>query len=205
MKKDLTPCLMFDLGGVIMNIRRESAVEAFEELGMEAADQFFDPFCQHGVFGALEAGAITPEEFRAEVRKQFRPGVTDAEIDAALCRFLQGIPEERLRRLAQLRQQGHRVVMLSNTNAIMWHAYILPEFTKLGGSLSDYFDAVVLSFEAKVCKPDARIYDYARTTLNLDPQLTTFYDDGAANVEAALRAGYHAQLITPEHDFMQLT
>lgn len=205
MKQTLTPCLMFDLGGVIMNIRRENAVASFEQLGMANADQFFDPFCQHGIFGALEAGQISPEEFRAEVRKQFRPGVTDAEIDAALCRFLLGIPSERLLRLAELRQAGHRVVMLSNTNPIMWHAFILPEFTKLGGTISDYFDDVVLSFEAKICKPDPRIYEYARTKLDLNPQLTTFYDDGAANVAAARQAGYHAQLITPSHDFMLLT
>ncbi|MDE6032654.1 MAG: HAD family phosphatase, partial [Muribaculaceae bacterium] len=116
----LTPALLFDLGGVIMNIKRECAVKAFEELGMADADGFFDPYEQHGSFGLLEAGQISADEFRADVRGQFRPGVTDDEIDSALCEFLRGIPAERLERLKELRQKGYKVYMLSNTNPIMW-------------------------------------------------------------------------------------
>lgn len=204
-ERKLTPALLFDLGGVIMKIERMNAVKAFEALGMADADSFFDPYMQHGAFGLLEAGQITAARFRDEVRPKFRPGVTDEEIDEALCRFLLGIPRERLERLAELRRKGYKVYMLSNTNTIMWNRDILPEFRKLGGELSDYFDGTVTSFEAGVCKPDARIYDYAVGKLGLDPAQTTFFDDGPANVEAARRLGFKALHVTADEDMMKLT
>ncbi|MBD5343210.1 MAG: HAD family phosphatase [Bacteroides sp.] len=198
----LTPALLFDLGGVIMNIKRECAVKAFEELGMADADGFFDPYEQHGSFGLLEAGQISAAEFRADVRGQFRPGVTDDEIDSALCEFLRGIPAERLERLKELRQKGYKVYMLSNTNPIMWDRYILKEFP---GGLDNYFDGIVTSFEAGVCKPDAKIYDYAIKKLGLNPEETTFFDDGPANITAAEKSGFKTRLIQGDDTMLKLT
>lgn len=205
MNDQLTPALLFDLGGVVMNIDRMQAVRAFEELGMADANAFFDPYEQHGIFGLLEAGQISPADFRARLRPQFRPGVSDAEMDRALCRFLLGIPPERLERLAELRAAGHNVFMLSNTNPIMWQAFILPEFGKLGGNINDYFDGTVTSFEAGVCKPHEQIYRYAIKKLGLTPSETTFYDDGQANVDAAIALGFHGELVSAQNDMLKLT
>lgn len=198
----LTSALLFDLGGVIMNIKRECAVKAFEELGMADADGFFDPYEQHGSFGLLEAGQISADEFRADVRGQFRPEVTDDEIDSALCEFLRGIPAERLERLKELRQKGYKVYMLSNTNRIMWDRYVLKAFP---GGLDNYFDGIVTSFEAGVCKPDAKIYDYAIKKLGLNPEETTFFDDGPANIAAAEKSGFKTRLIQGDDTMLKLT
>ena len=198
----LTSALLFDLGGVIMNIKRECAVKAFEELGMADADGFFDPYEQHGSFGLLEAGQISADEFRADVRGQFRPEVTDDEIDSALCEFLRGIPAERLERLKELRQKGYKVYMLSNTNRIMWDRYVLKAFP---GGLDNYFDGIVTSFEAGVCKPDAKIYDYAIKKLGLNPEDTTFFDDGPANIAAAEKSGFKTRLIQGDDTMLKLT
>lgn len=40
--------LMFDLGGVIMEIRRQNCVEAFKKLGMENPDDFLGEYRQSG-------------------------------------------------------------------------------------------------------------------------------------------------------------
>lgn len=201
----MTENLLFDLGGVIMDIDRNRAVAAYQELGMADADRFFDPYCQRGLFGELEEGVISPEEFRAGVRPLFSRPVTDKEIDEGLFRFLIGIPDERLHRLAALRRAGHGVYMLSNTNPIMWQGFILPEFRKLGGDISDYFDGVVTSFTVGCCKPDPRIYRYAIDHLGLHPGSTTFFDDSAANVDAAIALGLKGEHVTPERTLMKLT
>lgn len=190
----MTKNLLFDLGGVIMDIDPDCAVKAFENLGMKDADKFFDPYTQHGAFLSLEQGTISPDEFRAEVRRCFDHPVSDEILDTALFEFLRGIPESRLDRLKSLREAGHKIYMLSNTNPIMWHGYILPQFRKQGGDIHDYFDGIVTSFEAGVCKPDPRIFQYAIEKLGIDPAATTFYDDGPANVEAAKNAGFKAVL-----------
>ncbi len=185
-----------------MNIKRECAVKAFENLGMADADAFFDPYEQRGSFGLLEAGQITPETFRDDVRRRFRPGVTDEEIDTALCEFLRGIPAERLERLKELRAKGYKVYLLSNTNRIMWDKYILDAFP---GGMDQYFDGIVTSFEAGVCKPHERIYDYAVKKLGLTPSETTFFDDGPANIAAAERLGFQTRLVRGDDTMLTLT
>lgn len=188
-----------------MNIDRSQAVNAFSRLGMADADAFFDPYQQRGLFGLLEEGQISEERFYAEVKPMFAKPVTNEEIDRGLFEFLRGIPAERLERLADLRRAGYKVFMLSNTNPIMWCGYILPEFKKLGGDISVYFDGVVTSFSVGCCKPDRRIFDYTAKHLGINPAETTFYDDGPANVEAARKFGYHAEHVTAENNFMKLT
>ena len=106
--------LMFDLGGVIMDIRRENAVEALRNLGRENAGDFLGDYGQKGPFLALEKGEIGAEEFRREVRKLIPRPVSDSELDEAFNRFLIGIPVERLRELEKLKKR-YRVYMLSNT------------------------------------------------------------------------------------------
>lgn len=197
--------LLFDLGGVIMEIDRLRAVKAFQQLGMDNADDFFDPYCQRGLFLQLERGEISPAEFRDAVRQLFSRHVSDDEIDAGLMQFLIGIPVERLERLQALRRAGNKVFLLSNTNPIMWNAFISSEFRKLGGDISSYFDGGVTSFEAKCCKPDERIYRLAVQNLGIVPADTVFFDDGLTNVEAARALGFKAEHVTADSDFMSLT
>ncbi|MDE6812354.1 MAG: HAD family phosphatase, partial [Duncaniella sp.] len=85
--------LLFDLGGVIMDLDRDRCVRAFEKLGMKDADDFFGVYGQKGAFLALESGEIDAAEFRRRVRPLLgRPDVSDEEIDAAFTEFLVGIP-----------------------------------------------------------------------------------------------------------------
>lgn len=187
--------VLLDLGGVIMDIKRQNCVDAFTALGMKDADTFFTDSKQKGPFLALECGLITPEEFHTQIRTMLPPDVTDDQIDAALDRFLIGIPQERLRQLDDLRGD-YKVYMLSNTNRIMWDTFIVPQFTQLGKTINDYFDGIVTSFDAKVCKPDAGIYRYAIDKLGIKPEETIFLDDAACNVEAASKLGFHTALVS---------
>lgn len=185
--------LMFDLGGVIMDIRRENAVRALMEIGLKDADSLLGVYGQKGAFLALEKGLITPAEFRTELRKMIgNNNVTDKQIDAAFCKFLIGIPESKLHELEAFRAQGHRIFLLSNTNALMWDEFILPEFTKLGKDINHYFDGLVTSFEAHAYKPDPDIFRRVIDTCHIAPGETLFFDDSAENCEASRKMGFHA-------------
>lgn len=193
--------LLFDLGGVIMDIRRENAVAALEALGMKEANDFLGEYGQKGPFLALEKGELTPEEFRAQVRPMLRPGVTDAEIDAAFDRFLTGIPVHRLRALERL-HRTRRIYMLSNTNAIMWRGKIAEEFRKDGHDMGYYFDGWVPSFKVHAYKPDAEIFRIARERFGLVPERTLFLDDSEANCRAAAALGFRTAHVRPGTEFM---
>lgn len=194
--------LMFDLGGVIMDIRRENAVEALRNLGMENAGDFLGDYGQKGPFLALEKGEIGAEEFRREVRKLIPRPVSDSELDEAFNRFLIGIPVERLRELEKLKKR-YRVYMLSNTNPIMWNSFIDREFRKDGHDRDHYFDGCVASFDVKAYKPDAAIFDIARERFSLVPGNTLFFDDSRANCDAAAALGYHTAWVRPGTEFTE--
>lgn len=196
--------LLFDLGGVIMDLDRDRCVRAFESLGMKDADDFLGVYGQKGAFLALESGEIDADEFHRRVRPMIdRQQVSDREIDAAFNRFLVGIPRHRLEALRELRRD-YGVYLLSNTNPIMMEGRIAEEFRQEGREMADYFDGVFTSYEAKCCKPGKAIFDYAEREGGLVPEETLFFDDSQANVDAARSYGFKAVLVRPGDEFASL-
>lgn len=196
--------LLFDLGGVIMDLDRDRSVRAFEKLGMKDADDFLGVYGQKGAFLALESGQIGPDEFHREVRAIIgRDDIPDGEIDAAFTEFLDGIPVHRLESLREL-AKTYRICMLSNTNPIMFNGRIAEEFRKEGLEMKDYFDGIFTSYEAKCCKPGKAIFDYTEREGGLVPSETLFFDDSQSNVDAARSYGFNAVLVKPGDEFAEL-
>ena len=195
--------LLFDLGGVIMDIRRLNCVASFERLGMKNADSFLGEYSQKGPFLQLEEGAISEEEFRTAVRALIDGEVSDEQIDSAFCDFLVGIPKYRLEQLRQLKK-SYNIYMLSNTNSIMWRSRIAEDFRQEGLEREDYFDGIVTSFEARSIKPDAKIFHTVVEKLGINPNETLFLDDSQKNLDAAAQLGFHTLLVTPGSEFFEL-
>ena len=195
--------LLFALGGVIMNIRRQNAVDALIKIGMADADSFLGDYSQQGPFLKLEEGAISESEFRNEIRVLIPVDVTDEQIDDAFCHFLLGIPKYRLDALENL-HKSYKIYMLSNTNSIMWNSVISDEFKKAGHDINYYFDGLVTSFEAKCVKPDAKIFNSVVENFNIKPEETIFFDDSQANIDAAAALGFKTAYVMPGTEFMDL-
>lgn len=195
--------LLFDLGGVIMDIRRENAVEALQRIGLRDADRMLGDYVQNGIFRQLEEGNISPEAFDREIRNYFPDkgaGVSDFEINAAFMKFLTGIPVERLRALEML-HGDYKIYMLSNTNIIMWEGEIKRAFTADGHDVDYYFDGIVTSFEAHSVKPDAEIFRYAISKLGINPSETLYIDDSMENLSAGSEFGLQTLHIPTDKEF----
>ncbi len=136
--------LLFDLGGVIIDIERQRCVDALTALGMTNADDMIGLYRQSGPFLQLEAGALSPKEFCEAMRQSMPPGVTDAQIADAISRFIIDIPLHRLEALRQLRARFGTYV-LSNTNPIMFEGIIARLFKKEGLDVNAYFDGITVS------------------------------------------------------------
>lgn len=186
--------LLFDLGGVVMDIERGNCVKAFRELGMEHPEEFLGDYAQKGPFMLIEEGLITPEQFRGEIRRLLPGQVSDSAIDTAFEEFLIGIPLHRLEAIRRLRRH-YRTFVLSNTNPIMWNGKIASQFRQEGLTINDYFDGTVTSFEARCMKPAVGIFDFAVSKLLIDPALTLFLDDSEDNIATAARLGFHVALV----------
>ena len=195
--------LLFDLGGVIMDIEKERCVRAFEKLGLPDAASFFGEYKQKGPFLKLEEGSMSVDDFHKALRDEIKGQVKDEDIDNAFCRFLIGIPRRRLEDLRRLRKD-YRVFLLSNTNPIMWNSKIKSEFEQEGMCREDYFDGMVTSFEARSLKPDEAIFRYAADHLGIVPEETVFLDDSQRNLDAAAKLGFGTVLVAPGDEFSDL-
>lgn len=195
--------IMFDLGGVIMDIEKDRCVAAFDRLGLRDAASFFGEYSQKGPFLKLEEGTMTVDEFHQAMRDEIDGDVSDDEIDNAFCQFLIGIPARRLADLRKLREH-HNIYLLSNTNPIMWESKIKNEFTHEGRSREDYFDGMVTSFEAQALKPEEKIFRYAADKLGIKPEETVFLDDSQRNLDAAARLGFKTLLVEPGKEFADI-
>ncbi|MDE7159747.1 MAG: HAD family phosphatase [Muribaculaceae bacterium] len=183
--------IIFDLGGVVIDLDRDKAVSALQELGLKEADEMLGLYRQEEPFLGLETGRMSAGEFFDLLREKC-PGATDMMLTSAFNEFLRGIPDARLEMLRRMRMAGYRIFVLSNTNPVMYNSWIAEAFRKEGGSVNDYFDGIVVSFQELTCKPDPVIFTTVMRRYGLDPARTLMLDDSDANCRAAASTGMHA-------------
>lgn len=184
--------VIFDLGGVVIDLDRDRAVRALEELGLKEADEMLGLYGQKEPFFGLETGERPAGEFFDIMRSKMNPGVTDKQITEAFNQFLVELPAKRLEMLRRMRMAGYRIFMLSNTNPVMYHSWIDRAFRQEGGTVNDYFDGIVVSFQELTCKPDVNIFKNLMRRYGLNPSETLMLDDSEKNCRAAAEAGAHA-------------
>lgn len=182
-------CILFDLGGVVITIDQDQAVKRFKEIGLKDAEKRLDPYTQSGIFGDLEAGAISAEQFRVELSKSVGRELTFQECRYAWTGYCKEVPQRNLETLLKLREQGYRIVLLSNTNPYMMDWALSNDFDGDGHSLMFYFDELYMSFQVKLMKPNDLFYRHVLRKEKLFPQECLFVDDGPRNVAAASQMG----------------
>lgn len=193
--------LMFDLGGVIIDLDRQRCVDALVALGDFHADELLGLSMQKGEFMKLEEGKISAADFYNEMRRRIGRPVSDNEITDAINELLIGIPVERLRLLRELKQH-FKVMLLSNTNSIMFDTKIADCFAQEGLSVSHYFDDIFLSYRLKACKPHAEIFEKVIAQAQIIPEETLLFDDSQQNLDTAAALGFKTYLVTPDRDIL---
>ena len=180
--------IAFDLGGVVLALSYEKAVKQFEEIGLKDARQRLDVFEQKGLFGDLESGRITAEDFRRELSLLVGKELTMDDCYTAWHGYVDHVPERNLETITSLRKRGYKVCLLSNTNPFMMQ-WAGKDFDGKGHPISYFFDAMYLSYECKVMKPRREIFEMMLKGQQSLPEETIFVDDGPRNVEAAAALG----------------
>jgi putative hydrolase of the HAD superfamily len=189
MANQLIRNIAFDLGGVVIALSYEQAVKRFEEIGLSDARKHLDAFCQKGIFGDLEKGVITPEEFRTEISRLVGRELSHDECRYAWHGYVEAVPQRNLQMLLRLRQLGYKVCLLSNTNPYMMQWAMSNEFDGNGHSIEYYFDHLYLSDQCKQMKPSPEIFRMMLEGQQSTPEETLFIDDGQKNIEAAKALG----------------
>lgn len=182
--------IVFDLGGVIMTLDPAEALRRFKALGLSDAERYLDSYTQSGIFGNLEEGKITAEDFRSKLSSLTGHELTFDECKHAWLGYRKDVPQRNLDLLKELRAKGYRLILLSNTNPFMMDWALSSEFDGKGSSLNDYFDALYLSYRLGIMKPASDFFRQVLDNENILPEETLFVDDGPRNVEAAGKLGF---------------
>ena len=189
--------IIFDLGGVILNIDYNLTRTAFEKLGVHNFHDMYSQSSADMLFSNLETGQISEENFYNEINKCTGLQLSPAEIMQAWCAMLLNFREGSLVFLDKLKSK-YKLFLLSNTN----HIHI-PEFNKIYNDIkrekpfNSFFDKAYYSCEIGLRKPDAECYEWILHSEKLVPAKTIFVDDSLQNVEAAKLAGMQTILLDP--------
>ncbi len=181
--------IVFDFGGVIVDISREQAVKNFKEVGLEQADEMLGIYKQEGIFLELEEGTLSREDFYDELRKLTGKNITNEQIDYGWFGFFLPIVQGRVDFLLELRKK-YNLFLLSNTNPIVMSWARSSQFSSAGKPLDDYFDKLYLSYQLGVIKPESLIFEKMIDDAKINPAETLFIDDGKSNVEVGAKFGF---------------
>lgn len=189
--------IIFDLGGVIINLDFPAAYGHFSRLSGLSLDQVKERTRGLMLFEDFEKGLIDSAAFRHQMRQTLNISSSDDEIDLAWNSLLGDIPRERLRLLQKLKGP-YRTFALSNTNEIHVREFGNIAKKSLGSlqSFTDHFDAVYFSCEMKLRKPEPEIYQAVLTAEKLAPAQTLFIDDNAENIHSAAQLGIRTLHLT---------
>ena len=182
--------IVFDLGGVIMTICQEEAIKRFKSIGFKNVEDYLNPYTQTDIFGDIEEGKISAEQFRAKLSELIGKEVTYEECKFAWLGYRQDVPLRNLDILRKLKAQGYKLILLSNTNPFMMSWGLSGEFDGNGNSLESYFDSLYLSYKLGVMKPNKKIFQYIIDNEKIQPGESLFIDDGERNINAARLLGF---------------
>ena len=186
--------IIFDFGGVILNLDYHRTTKAFINLGISDFEERYSQLNQTDLFDKFERGEISPASFRIGLNSVLDENIPDEELDSAWNAMLLDLPAERLKILERLHSEK-RICLLSNTNEIhverfesdMEKAHVLK-------NLSSFFDEVYYSCRVGMRKPEARIFEFVLKEHGYNPSETLFIDDSPQHIEGAHKVGlntYH--------------
>jgi len=188
--------IIFDLGGVILNIDAQLTFDAFRKLGWNGSRGEEMVHKSQELFQDLEKGDSTPDAFHHHFRHLISQDISDEEIDEAWTAMILDIPSGRVKYLQELRKK-FRIFLLSNTNEIHKEKFHRMFEENYGYSFYDLFERNHYSHEMGKRKPDPEIYLQVLAENQLVAEESLFIDDVEENVTAAESLGIKGLYIQP--------
>lgn len=196
--------IIFDLGGVILNLDYNRTTEAFKQLGIAEFERIYSQAKQKQLFDEYEKGMISSDAFRAAITELIESRPTPLEIDRAWNAMLLDLPPQRLELLEKLKEK-YRLFLLSNTNAIHITAYSAYLRQTFGfADLSHIFEKEYYSYLVGKRKPEREIFEMVLDENNLRAEETLFIDDSVQHIEGAQLAGINAYHLQPPRTILDI-
>lgn len=194
--------VIFDLGGVILDIHVERTFGALAALGIDSAVLSEDNSPFNIMMQRFDRGELTTDEFYDYIASLLPLWARDIPVEELRERIhevwnmmLGTYDRAKLRRIEELRSKGHRVVLLSNTNEGHWNEVERRLYFTVGTHLDDCFDALYLSYRMNMRKPCKDIFLELLKSEGAQPHECIFFDDSRENCDAARSLGIEALFV----------
>ncbi len=184
--------IIFDLGGVILNINYQKTIDAFKVLGIQNPNYFYSKTKQSDIFDQIEKGEISEKKFLLNLQKE-TTGANLKQIENAWNSMLLDLPKRRINFLKKI-NKNYSIFLLSNTNAIH-----ISKFKKNLGitrynKFYNLFEKVYYSHKLGFRKPQTKIFKFVLNENKLSAKEVLFIDDSTQHIESAKKIGiktYH--------------
>jgi glucose-1-phosphatase len=196
--------IIFDLGGVIINLDYALTIYEFNRLSEIPFESIYTQAKQNELFNEFETGKIHESVFFESLQNAIRyKGPTENLIHAWNAMLLD-VPQKRLDFLIDIKLH-YKTFLLSNTNETHIEAFEKELYLRNGvKNFSDYFDKMYYSCRINMRKPDREIFEFVLADNKLLPEETIFIDDSIQHVKAAGDCGINAYLLSKPNDIIHL-
>jgi putative hydrolase of the HAD superfamily len=195
--------VIFDLGGVLINLDYQKTIRAFQELGVSNFEEMYSQASQTNLFNDFETGKVSAQRFVNALLDYVPAGTSPNKIVQAWNAMILDVPLDRLKLLQQLHEKLP-VFLLSNTNSL--HVPVVRrEWAKSTEMpMEAYFKKIYFSHEINRRKPHQEVFDFVCNEQQLDKNSTLFIDDTLQHIEGARSAGIQTFHLTNPNDLFQL-
>jgi HAD superfamily hydrolase (TIGR01509 family) len=188
--------VIFDFGGVILNLDYPATDKALRTLLGEEGEIRYTKAYQSHVFDDFETGLIGEEEFYRSLREGSGRDLSIDAINKAWNAMLLDVPAERFDFIRQVAKK-YRVFLFSNTNSIHKTAFDKTLEKHLGpGGFDKLFEKAYYSHSFGMRKPHVETYKALLKDAGLKAETTLFIDDNSDNIEGARKAGLQVLHLT---------
>lgn len=195
--------IIFDFGGVLINIDYHKTINAFRELGIEDFEERYSQADQTSLFNDLEVGKISGQRFVNELLNFLPKGTSPNQVVHAWNAMLLDVPISGIDLLQELKGR-YRLFLLSNTNEIHIPRALM-EWQKTSDiDFYSCFDHVYLSHEMGMRKPNEEIFERVCHEQNIQAENALFIDDSGQHIEGAKNVGLNTVHLTSDLSLVSL-
>ena len=180
--------VLFDLGGVLIDIDYHATERAFEQLGVSDFKERYTQLAQNELFDRFECGEISPQHFVNLLLPFAQSGTSPNQVVAAWNAMLGSFPLEKIKLLERL-SKTTPLFMLSNTNELHWIEVKRAWQKVTTQPMQHFFSAIYLSHEIGKRKPHPETFVWVCQQMGFEPADVLFIDDSPQHIEGATQAG----------------
>ena len=189
--------IIFDLGGVILDIDPERTRKSF--LKIITPEQVDKAFTSKILYD-FETGNITAQQLRSQLEVLLQTNFDKTKFNRAWNAMLLDYKPKRIERIQWLKR-SHKLFLLSNTNELHYSCFSDKLINEYGVSFNNLFSKVYLSHKMGLVKPNLEIYRQVLIEQNLIPEKTLFIEDTKENALAAKKLGIEILIIPRNGNF----